>query len=312
MKYWVHVIGLVCVAVGCQVATGGIWDTADLVFRDDFDSGAAPEAPDPCDWVINHPGEGWHVMGRSLFPDPLTTDGPFPYLEDGVCIIEHHLFNPNHADPKDPRVFLGGEIHTVMAFEPDKWYRFEASVRTRDDVTYPLPGGLVSSFFTFETGGDEIDYEYLSNLIHDDANYPEGDPVVTNTWDDGDPCDEVIRVPGLSLTEWQTFRLYWRPGERVDWTWIDPCGVEVLVRSETDTDYIPDEAMAVYFNFWASDDGWPLAYDEALQPVDEEGLDAIARYEIDYVEVLAVPEPVTLAVFGIGAVAVLRRRRRCA
>ena len=40
--------------------------------------------------------------------------------------------------------FLGGEIHTVMQFEPNRAYRFEARVKCNS-----YSNGLVTSFFTY-------------------------------------------------------------------------------------------------------------------------------------------------------------------
>jgi hypothetical protein len=90
----------------------------------------------------------------------------------------------------------------------------------------------------------------------------------------------------LVLTDWNTFRIYWCPSQhRVVWTWIHPDGHEVWLRTEVDPSFVPDEAMALYFNFWAATADWPDAYDPNLQPVSDPNDDEVLAYEIEYVEV---------------------------
>jgi len=83
------------------------------VYRDDFDGVEL----DPSSWIVNHPGHFWWVQGRSHYPDPGTTDGPFPYLADGACVVEHHLYNPYDLGAVNS-TFLGGEIHSARQFDP--------------------------------------------------------------------------------------------------------------------------------------------------------------------------------------------------
>ncbi|MHC4498560.1 MAG: DUF7901 domain-containing protein, partial [Planctomycetota bacterium] len=267
----------------CGQVFGDGWNT--VVFRDDFE--VPGDTPDLNDWVVGHPEAWpgcWWTQGRTFFPDPCChPDANFPRVDNGICVIEHHHYNPWHlGTPKT--TFLGGEIQTVMQFEPNKPYRFEARVRCN-----PYPNGLVSSFFTYGYDGsknDEIDFEFVSNKTNDDVNYPNGDPVLTNPWNESHECPNYVEPPGLDLTEWNTFRIYWYPGQhRVEWTWIDPVNGEKLLRRETGVACVPDEPMAVYFNFWAPKPDWPDAYDANLQPVSDPNMNEIYRYEIDYVEV---------------------------
>ncbi|MHC4478242.1 MAG: DUF7901 domain-containing protein [Planctomycetota bacterium] len=264
----------------CGQVFGDGWNT--VVFRDDFDGpGDTPEAND---WVINHPESWWWVQGRTFFPSPVYhPEGPFPEVDNGVCVIEHHHYNPWHlGTPKT--TFLGGEIHTVMEFVPDRAYCFEARVRCN-----PYPNGLVTSFFTYGYDGsksDEIDFEFVSNKTNDDVNYANGAPVLTNPWNESQECPLYVEVNGLDLTEWNTFRIYWYPEEHcVEWTWLEPNNPERSLRKETNPGCVPDEPMAVYFNFWAPTQIWPDAYDASLQPVSDPNMNEIYRYEIDYIEV---------------------------
>lgn len=264
-------------------ALGDQW--GNVVLRDDFDGPGS--TPDTDTWVVNHPDSFWWVQGRTFFPSPIHHPAaPFPYLNDGKCVIQHHLHNPYHlGTPKT--TFLGGEIRTVMQFDPSRIYRFEARVRCN---TYP--GGLVTSFFTYGYDGsnsDEIDFEFLSKQTNDNSRWPAGDPVVVNTWDEGAQCPQYATDTSLDLAVWNTFRIYWHAGERVDWTWINPGVGEVLLRTEA-SQCLPDQAMSLYFNFWAAQSDWADAHDAGLQPVSESGMNEIHTYEIDYVEV-RVPLP---------------------
>ncbi|MHC4757731.1 MAG: family 16 glycosylhydrolase [Planctomycetota bacterium] len=256
----------------------------EVIFREDFET---PEGqmPDPNVWVVNDPNDWWRLQGRSFFPSPVYhPDAPLPRVENGVCVIEHHHYNPWHLGfPKT--TFIGGEIHTIRQFEPNISYLFEARVRCDPND----PNGLVTSFFTYGYDGsksDEIDFEFLSNMINDNLNDPNGDPVLVNTWNESFQQPSYIAPDGLDLSEWNVFRIYWYPAEsRIDWSWVDPVNGVTLLRNETDAFYIPDEPMSVYFNFWASTDGWEEAYDPNLNPVSDPCENEIYRYEIDYVEV---------------------------
>ena len=260
-----------------------------VVFRDDCD-GSTGSPPDASAWVVNHPGSWWWVQGRTHFPDPASTTGPFPHVEGGVCVIEHHHYNPWDLD--DPKTtFLGGEIHSVMEFDPDRPHRFEARVRSN-----PLPDGEVTSFFLYGHDGansDEIDFEFLSNKTNDDLTYPGGDPILTNPWNESAQDPVLVPVDGLDLGQWNTFRIYWYPGlHRIDWTWMDPVGGETLLRREEGVSFVPDQSMALYFNFWAPDSSWTDAYDAGLQPVNDSGSDQTSLYEIDYAEARTLSENV--------------------
>jgi hypothetical protein len=279
MKRAIAALACACLLLSSAGAFAQAWNT--VVFRDDCD-GSTGSPPDSSAWLVNHPGSWWWVQGRTHFPDPLSTTGPFPHVDGGVCVIEHHHYNP--WDLGDPNTtFLGGEIRTVMEFDPDRSYRFEARVRSN-----AYPGGLVTSFFLYGYDGaksDEIDFEFLSNKTNDDVTYPDGDPLLTNTWNESAQDPVLVPVDGLDLSQWQVFRIYWYPDiHRIDWTWLDPVGGETLLRREEDVAFVPDESMALYFNFWAPDSSWPDAYDASLQPVNDPGSDQTYLYEIDYAE----------------------------
>jgi len=264
----------------CATVFGGEWDV--LAFREDFDAGVGEaNMPDPNVWVCNHPCNSWWVMGRTFWPSPkYHPAGPFPRVENGVCTIEHHLYNPYDSAHW---TFLGAELHTVRMFAPNTSYRFEARVKCN---TYP--NGLITSFFLYGydcSHNDEVDFEFVSNKTNDDVNYPNGDPVLTNPWNESHECPSYVAPNGLDLTEWNTFRLYWYPNDHcIVWTWVDANNEERLMRMETNTFCVADEPMGIYFNFWAPKADWPEAYDVNLQPVSDPNVNQIYEYQIDYIE----------------------------
>ena len=269
---------LTCLCLTCGHVFSSDWN--ELVFREDFDfpSGGMPDSNK---WVCNHPENSRWIMARTFFPSQVFhPEGPFPKVDNGVCTIQHHHFAPRHRGV----FFHGGEIHTVRMFAPNSTYRFEARVKCDQ-----FPNGLVSSFFLYGchcNNSDEIDFEFLSNYANDDVNYPNGDPVLANTWNESFQWPQYVETDGLDLTEWNTFRIYWYADEgRLEWTWIDPCNIERLLRIETNDFFVPDEPMHLYFNFWAPNQDWPEAYDANLQPVSDLNANEIYNFEIDYVEV---------------------------
>ena len=292
MNRFALVIACGWVLLLCGQALSLEWDTC--VFRDDFDGVPVGDPPDGSAWVLNHPvpDDCWQHLGRTFFPNQeCAHEGPYPRVEnvlndrdDRVCVIEHHSYNPYHlGSPKT--TFLGGEIHTVLAFHPYRPHRFEARVRCQ-----AYPGGLVTSFFTYGYDGansDEVDFEFVSSQT-DDGTYRVADPVLTNPWNESQQKPRYAVPDGLDLTQWNTFRIYWYPeAHRVDWTWVTDPGAdtEMWLRTESDAAYVPDEPMSLYFNFWAPTEDWAGAYDADLQPAQDPGGNVIYRYEIDYAEV---------------------------
>jgi len=282
------------------------WDT--VIFEDDFSAGGPDGQPDPQKWIVNVPEEWWWVQGRSFYPSPVYHPGAtFPQVVNGSCLLEHHSYNPYDL-AQEHWTFLGGQIRTIEQFPATRAYRFEALVRCDD-----YPSGLVTSFFTYGHDGaksDEIDFEFVSKRNNEDPD-PTGDWVLTNTSNESVQNPAWVWVSGLDLTQWNLFRIYWHPGQRVDWTWIpdpDDPSSEVVLRTETDALYIPDEGMGVYSNVWAADSGWPDAYSTDLEPVSEPHMNEVLTFSLDDVRV-SVPEPTSAVVLAIGMLVLGLRRR---
>jgi len=306
--------------------------------EDDFEYSGVP---DPQKWVVNHPECAspdctmWSE-GRTHFPNPhpWLPDSTFPIVTDGSLFIKHHLYNP--YDLADPNIwFLGGEVHTVDMFGPNRSYIFEANVKWNVEPPYaPYPRGLVNSFFLYgydesNADSDEIDFEFLSNLILDPPSPPpppDGQWIYTNTYNDSQEDPLKVFVPGLNLYEWNTFRIHWDPTaapRRIEWWWFDPDKGWTLLRRVTGG-RVPDEPMALYFNFWAPcyepkegrppqpwtcDEGWwEEAADLNLQPVNDLSANEIYAFQIDDVEIVPEPSIVVLRATALAALLVLGRR----
>ena len=282
------------------------WDK--VVFQDDFSLTSPDGGPDPQKWVINVPEEWWWVQGRTFYPSSVYHPaGPFPKVDNGICTLEHHSYNPYDL-AQEHWTLLGGQIRTVEEFGTAGAYRFEAILRCGE-----YPSGLVTSFFTYGFDGlnsDEIDFEFVSKKNNEDPR-SDGDWVLTNTWNESMQKPSWVWVPGLDLTQWNCFRIYWHVGQRVDWTWLanpEDETSEVLLRTETDSFHIPDQPMGLYSNSWAAVSGWPEAYSSDLQPVSVPQLDQVLNFGLDDVNV-SVPEPTSAALVAIGLFAISCRRR---
>ena len=73
------------VASGCgELALEGPCDGISfdmVIFRDDFDTAPPGSAPDPINWVLNHPDYQWWVLGRTFMPSPVRhPTGPLPHV----------------------------------------------------------------------------------------------------------------------------------------------------------------------------------------------------------------------------------------
>ncbi len=283
-----------------------------VVFSDDFDG----DTLDAAKWSYQE--RNWPI-GQTWFNGPPTVSG-------GIATFTHHTYNP--GDPGSS--CLGQEIYSNNAFALGPGLQLEARVRVRS----PVASGLVASFFGYmdkpmSTGlpmwSDEIDIEFLSNQIN---NPPEtgGHRVVVASWNDfGAPgstwndgvyhADANPVVPDLDLTEFNVFKVRWL-SDSVEWYW-DPDTVQgqdlypdVLIHKMSSV--VPDEALTLRFNFWASTDGWPLAWDSTMQPTADPYGDIICYYDVDYVTVTRIPAPASLALVLLGLIPLgsLKIRRR--
>jgi hypothetical protein len=257
-----------------------------ILFRDDFDGTSL----DLGKWQCRDD----RVSGITQFSG-------CPEVNNGVLTITHHTYNPNRPDQN----CLSQEIYTIDLFEPNNALQFKARLRIRS----PVGNGLVAGFYAYMDKpksesdptrfSDEIDLEFLTNQINNPYPASLGDRVYVAVYNDCHFCWtdylhnwwENPTVPKfikddyhfLDLTQFNTFMIR-RLGDRVDWFW-DPCdGSEVILIYRT-SNIMPDEAMALYFNFWGADQFWPIAWDENLQPVANPWDDVESFFDVDFAEV---------------------------
>jgi hypothetical protein len=274
-----------CVILGAGAAN------AQVLLRDDFDG----DALDTEKWFL--PAGAGTFFGRTQIRPPSEP----PEFTGNAIRLRLDTHNPTALTPGDS--FWGSEIVTQETFPRGDGLAFKARAR----LVAPVPGGLVASLFSYRLDPtaivrSEIDFEFLSNDI-----VAKRERVLTNVFDD-DPFDsagdvEHVPVPGLDLTDFNEYEIRWLP-DRIEW-FVN--GVDV--REEADTN--PEEDMEVRLNFWAPDHHFAAAYDADLVPVATPEQNEAYFYEVDWVEVRALPEPgpVALRWVGLGIVAFLASAR---
>jgi beta-glucanase (GH16 family) len=258
------------------LAAGAAHARAAEVFRDDFAGGAL----DTANWNI-----GTWQLGRTRLNFT-------PQVIDGMVRLRHDTYNPSNPGGS----FRGSEIWSDNRFERGAGLEFEARVRTP-----VLPNGLVTSFFTYQafdqgtqTFADEIDFEFLSK--HVNASGPTFDPVLATTWNNynvngsnfGDPnvhSSLNVNVNGLDLTQFNTVKIRWL-ADRVQW-YVN--GVPIRTAKQA----VPDIAAPIRANFWAPGPEWPDAYASSLQPVSNPAQNTTHLYDIDYIAVRTLFDPVS-------------------
>lgn len=256
---------------------------------DDFDGSSL----DPNKWDYRDVNDS-RVSGITQFRDCPTVNG-------GMVSFAHHTYNPYEPN----QTCLGQEIFTKQLFEPNQALEFESRLRIRA----PIGNGLVAGFYVYTDKpksvsdpnliNDEIDFEFLTNQINNP--YPAflGDRIYVAIYNDFDgdwmnhlkhwwanptvPKIDLWDRPKLDLTQFNIFRIRWL-GDRTEWYWDPNDGMgEILIYKTSNV--LPDEAMALYFNFWAADEYWPIAWDENLTPVPHSEDGVISYYDVDYVKV---------------------------
>lgn len=245
----------------------------ELLLREDFD------APVLDKQVWNT--ATWDLGRSRLSPQNVTID-------NGVARLAFNSFDPQAPGERT----VGGELYSKQAFAPPAGGHLSIKARVRFD---DAPAGLVASIFTYavednaagDQVSDEIDFEFLSALNQPEANAAK---VTLTTWDDWNEKsptyhDEVthssrtVELPDLELGEFNEYEIRWFAG-KVEWR----INGELVRTAEV---AVPTQASPVRFNLWAAGKGWTEAYGKDLQPTTKP--ETAATYEIDWVEVRAVP-----------------------
>lgn len=243
-----------------------------VLLRDDFDGTSL----DTTKWFVpTGPGT---FFGRTQ----IRPSSEALVVAGGVIRLQLDTFNPTALVPGDS--FWGSEIDTIETFAVGSGLSFAARVR----FVSGLPGGLVGSLFSFVfllaiPGHDEIDFELLSNDV-----VAAEERVLTNVFDDDDfsqPGDKSFaNVAGLDLMTFHTYEIRWF-ADRVEW-FVDGS----LVRTGSDT--VPDDPQNIRLNFWVPDAFFVEAYDASLAPAASVESNDIYYYEVDFVEIRRLGEPV--------------------
>jgi hypothetical protein len=263
--------------------------TVNEVFRDNFDGNVL----DWGKWGCRNEGNS-RVSGITQFMGCPTVSG-------GMVTFSHHTYNPCAPG----QWCLSQEIFTKAVFDHNQALEFEARLRLR----VPIGNGLVAGFYTYmdkvkspqdsNRVNDEIDFEFLTNQINDPYPEFEGDRVYVSLYNDFDgnwlnalkhwranlnvPPINLGDRPLLNLTQFNIFKIRWL-GDRVEWYWDPNDGKGDILIYKT-SNAMPDEGMGLYFNFWAADELWPIAWDENLRPAQRFEDNVMSYYDVDYIVV---------------------------
>lgn len=230
--------------------------------------------------------------------------------EEGNGFARLRLDTYNPTDSKEAKTsFWGSEIDTKQQFQPPSGgavVSFEARVRSNG-----IPTGVVTSMFGYNllntgTGNrDEVDFEFLSNHYNTDPpqvliNYFRDESTVSG----GAP--QLLPVDGIDFAQFNTFRTDWSENE-VKWYINDNLLATQIVTMPNPLD--------LRFNIWVPDGSFVDAFDKNLEPAQSIGANQPYFYEIDWVKVSVTPEPISSALFLLGAVALgskslLRKKRK--
>ena len=258
------VCGLIACCGGCANPTAPSSSVAHVLLRDDFNGTAL----DSQTWEI--PAGVGTFLGRTQLRPPSESIR----VADGVLRLRIDSYNPTAIKPGDS--FWGSEIVSRQMFARGTGLVFLARVRLVD----PVPG-MVASLFAYRSGmgtRDEIDFEMLTNDVAFNR-------VLTNLFRNegftsaGDPRNVI--APGFLATDFNELEFEWRP-EVVRWKINGR-----VVREESMN--IPGDPMTLRLNFWVPSTDFASAYDARLHPESTPIENHSFFYEVDSVEVRALP-----------------------
>lgn len=271
---------------------------ANVLLEDDFGNGF-----DSTKWYVEpfDPAGSTYIDGTQLRVAPFT-----PSVHGGYLDLTFSTYNPTAITPGDS--FFGSQIISHQEFSPTSNSSLKFTCRGR--IIPPsgwtqAPSGMLTSMFLYRrlasNSRDEIDIEILTKA------QPEGPGFLTNSFDNasfsaaGDL--EFEAVPGFDFRDFHVYVFVWGT-DAIQW-FVDGR----LVRVETDT--VPIENMALYFNTWAPlFGGFSSALDPSLQPATSAAGNIDVIWQLDYVRVESVPEPSTCLAGCVALIEVVMLARR--
>ncbi len=237
------------------------------LFADEFNSPLNPDVWDYNRWVDDSNGAlNPSFYGRTQQRQEL------PEVLNGELHLKLDTFNPtyNPADPKQVPSFYGSEAITKQIFSNDAGgIAFEIKAHFVNPVD-GIVGGMFSYIMNSGNLHDEIDFEAVSHKL---------DQIQTNTYANEPPgAGHSLFIPiSGTLTQDHLYRIEWFKNA-IRW-FVDG----QLVRVETD--YIPQQPMALHLNIWAPAAEWPEAFSASLNPVTDLGINNSYYFDIDSVSV---------------------------
>ena len=208
-----------------------------------------------------------YPVGNASFYGRTQQRPSLPIVSDGELHLELDTYNPTNGSIPS---FYGSEAITKQTFSNNTGgVVFEIKAHFVDPV-----GGLVGGMFSYINNPgnlhDEIDSEVVSN---------KPDQIQTNIYANEplgaghpqfNPIEGVVTQDHLYRIEWFQNAIRW---------FVDG----QLIRVETD--YIPQNAMALHLNIWAPGKEWIEGFSDALNPVTTAGANIPYFFDIDSVRV---------------------------
>lgn len=239
--------------------------------------------------------DGSTFIGRTQFQ--VLGASPAPKVGRGVLQPNLQSYNPTQL-PNQPS-FWGSEILSKQAFSPAPGHTLDIQLRAKLDA---MPGGGVLGFFLYQVNPDgshdEIDTELLSNQIASGGNQVETNVYANQPLGAGSPGSFALPSGG-KLTGWHTYEMKLDAGLSTNGITITVPSVSWYVdgqRIRTEGTTIPTRPMNVYINFWAPDQGWPEAYNSAIQPTSDPNQNQVWTAAIDSVTVTSAADPAPFSV----------------
>ncbi len=239
--------------------TNGPIVETETLFSDEFNSQL-----NAASWDYNH----WQPVNNPSFYGRTQQRQSLSVVSDGELHLELDTYNPTNGSVPS---FYGSEAITKETFSIESG---GVSFEIKAHFVNPVDGGIVGGMFTYSLNSgnlhDEIDFEAVSNKpVQIQTNIYANEPL-------GAGHPQFNPIFG-ALTDTHIYRIDWFKNA-IRW-FVDG----QLVRVETD--YIPQQAMALHLNIWAPAVDWIEAYNGALNPVTDPTDNTAYFFDIDSVRV---------------------------
>ncbi len=222
-----------------------------------------------------------YPIGDASFNGRTQMRAGYPNVSNGLLHLQLDTYNPT-GNPVG-QSFYGSEIHTRGAAEHGTGLIAEIRARMVAPVKGLVGGAFLYSFFPATQTHSEIDFELLSNLPNKvQTNIYHLEPL-------GEGHPEFGSLSPFDVTQFNNYRIEWWP-DRVRW-YVN----NQLIRENTT--FIPQQALALYLNFYAPSCDWVSACDANLLPASKAEDNQSYTFDVDWVRAIFDVSPQTTCFF---------------